>query len=152
MTTITSTTRAQFKDAVDNFIPAYIADDSAIVPQPIITALTQHTDPSPRDYLMGAVKDYDIVEYMKAIRAISMALPADNRKSATIILSALNYEMGNDDLSNAFLISVLAEDGDYSLAKLLKRVYTAGWPTEMFAQMRAELHDKVNAEMDDSEL
>lgn len=152
MTTMTTTTRAQFKDAVDTFIPAYIADDSAIVPAQIITALTQHEDPTPRDYLMGAVKDYDIVEYMKAIRAISMALPAENRKAATIILSALNYEMGNDDLSNAYLVSVLAEDGDYSLAKLLKRVYTAGWPTGAFAEMRNQLHDKVSAEMDSTEL
>jgi hypothetical protein len=34
-------------------------------------------------------------------------------------------------------------DEKYSLAQLIKRVIGAGWPAEMFAEMRKELHPKV---------
>ena len=34
-------------------------------------------------------------------------------------------------------------DPDYSLAKLLDRVFKAGWPKDALASMRNELHPKV---------
>jgi Domain of unknown function (DUF4192) len=149
----TSLTRRQFRQAVDTFIPAFItahnSGDDIAVPSEITTALSQHEDPNPRDYLLGAVQDYDMNDYITAISKISSTLPADNSKSAKTILSALNYEAGNMELAGAYLSSALTEDKDYSLGKLLLRVFNAGWPTSIFTNMREELHQKVAEDMTD---
>jgi hypothetical protein len=58
------------------------------------------------------------------------------------LLSAYYSEAGDNDLAHASLFTAQSLDPDYSLAKLLSRVYVAGFPMN-FADMRAELHPKV---------
>ena len=59
------------------------------------------------------------------------------------ILAAIHYE--NRDLANANtpLKIAVADDSTYGLAKLLRRVFDAKWPSDSFVQMRRELHPKV---------
>ena len=41
----------------------------------------------------------------------------------------------------------LKSNPEYSLAKLLYRVYQAGWGADGFGNMRDELHDKVKEQI-----
>jgi hypothetical protein len=59
------------------------------------------------------------------------------------LFSAVNYEKGDGSMATKALDKALTDDPNYPLAKLLKRVYAAGWPPDSFAKMRAELHPKV---------
>jgi hypothetical protein len=55
------------------------------------------------------------------------------------------YERGEGALAHKALDRAFADDDQYSLALLLRRVFTAGWPPESFTAMRAQLHPKVVA-------
>ena len=61
------------------------------------------------------------------------------------LFSAINYERGDGSMASKALDIAFKDQQNYPLAKLLKRVYAAGWPPESFAKMRAELHPKVVA-------
>jgi hypothetical protein len=58
-------------------------------------------------------------------------------------LSAFYYEIEANDSAEATLQIALQIDPDYALAKLLKRVYEAGWENAEIAGMRKSLHHKV---------
>jgi hypothetical protein len=55
------------------------------------------------------------------------------------------YRLGESKLANGLLSSGL--DKDYSLAKLLSRVFIAGWSPKSFASMSEDLHGKVKEEL-----
>jgi hypothetical protein len=59
------------------------------------------------------------------------------------IFAACAYESGETELAHNGLLSALADCPNYPLALLLRRVFTAGWPADSFAQMRAQLHPKI---------
>ena len=61
------------------------------------------------------------------------------------LLAALSYEKGEGALAQRCLDRALADDPSYSLASLLRRVFSAGWPPESFSAMRKDLHPKVCA-------
>ena len=61
------------------------------------------------------------------------------------LLGALSYERGEGALAHRCLDRAIEDDPVYSLATLLRRVFSAGWPPESFAQMRKDLHPKVCA-------
>ena len=61
------------------------------------------------------------------------------------LFAAMAYERGEGALAHKALDRALADDDQYSLALLLRRVFTAGWPPASFTAMRAELHPKVVA-------
>jgi len=61
------------------------------------------------------------------------------------LFSAISYERGDGALAARALERAFNDDSNYPLAKLLRRVYTAGWPPESFANMRLELHPKICA-------
>ncbi len=62
---------------------------------------------------------------------------------AACIFAACAYESGETDLAHTAILSALADCPNYPLALLLRRVFTAGWPADSFAQMRAQLHPKI---------
>ena len=62
---------------------------------------------------------------------------------AACIFAACAYESGESELAHNGLLSALADCPNYPLALLLRRVFTAGWPADSFAQMRAQLHPKI---------
>jgi hypothetical protein len=61
------------------------------------------------------------------------------------LFAAMAYERGEGALAHKALDRALNDDDQYSLALLLRRVFTAGWPPQSFTAMRAELHPKVVA-------
>jgi hypothetical protein len=59
------------------------------------------------------------------------------------VFAALAYERGDGELAHKALDRALADDSRYSLAILLRRVFSAGWPAQSFTVMRRDLHPKV---------
>ena len=61
------------------------------------------------------------------------------------ILSAFQFENGDTEGALEMVGNALEMNSEYPLAKLLKRVYLAGWPVDSFTQMRNELDPKVRS-------
>ena len=93
-----------------------------------------------RDYMMGIV--YQIKDSINILESLIEEGPQEYIDSAIALVSTVYYE--NDRVEDA-INTINEASEDYSLATLLKRVYSAGWPKESFAQMRGDLHPKVTA-------
>jgi hypothetical protein len=96
-----------------------------------------------RDYALGALglslNDYqDINTFLTLLTAIG-------GESAHVqsLWSAYAYEAENREEAFAHLNKARELDPKNSLALLLGRVFSAGWPPASFASMRNELHPKV---------
>lgn len=90
-----------------------------------------------RDYMLGIVPN--IKNSIDVLESLIEAAP-DLADPARALVATVYYE--SDRIEDA-INTINEADADYPLAKLLKRVYSAGWPKESFAQMRSELHPKV---------
>ena len=102
-----------------------------------------------RDYLMGLPMTYTLGESLAIVQFFRNNLDADDENLIpfSTIAGAFYYE--NGDKSLADLLNSHGLQAGYPLAKLLDRVYSAGWPAENFATMRDELHAKVLANLDE---
>ena len=108
-----------------------------------------------RDYLMGMSNDYHndtakittwLETVIEAIGEVKMAHPL------LTVLAMYYYEAGDTTRAIIALDLVEGVNPDYSLMKLIRRVIVAGWPQGAVASMRNELHEKVRAQILDSEL
>lgn len=103
------------------------------------------SDVQVRDYALG-VHDEDSYDlYFAMWRELLRLAPRGFVAPIACILAAMAYESGDGALAQKALDRAIADDEQYPLAQLLRRVFNAGWPPESFAQMRAELHPKVIA-------
>lgn len=93
-----------------------------------------------RDYMLGIV--YEIKDSINILESLIEKAPKEYADSAIALVSTVYYE--NDRIEDA-INTINEANKNYPLADLLKRVYSAGWPKESFANMRAELHPKVVA-------
>ena len=101
-----------------------------------------------RDYLMGLTSDGLSVESVANILRVLVVLIKQEELPAypvETVLASYMYRLGESKLANGLLSSGLEKD--YSLAKLLSRVFIAGWSADSFAKMSEELHSKVCDEL-----
>ena len=98
-----------------------------------------------RDYALGSHNDETADAYWQMWRDLLLIAPRGFVAPIASIFAALAYERGEGALAHKALDRALADDERYSLALLLRRVFTAGWPPQSFSAMRAELHPKVVA-------
>lgn len=98
-----------------------------------------------RDYALGSHTDETADAYWQMWRELLLIAPRGFVAPIASIFAALAYERGEGALAHKALDRALADDERYSLALLLRRVFTAGWPPQSFSAMRAELHPKVVA-------
>jgi hypothetical protein len=98
-----------------------------------------------RDYALGSHNDETADTYWQMWRELLLIAPRGFVAPIASIFAALAYERGEGALAHKALDRALADDERYSLALLLRRVFTAGWPPQSFSAMRAELHPKVVA-------
>jgi hypothetical protein len=103
------------------------------------------SDVQVRDYAMGVHNEdtYDL--YFTMWRELLRLAPRGYVAPIACIVAAMAYENGDGALAQKALDRAFADDEQYPLASLLRRVFNAGWPPESFSQMRAELHPKVIA-------
>ena len=98
-----------------------------------------------RDYALGSHNEETADAYWQMWRELLLIAPRGFVAPIASIFAALAYERGEGALAHKALDRALADDERYSLALLLRRVFTAGWPPQSFSAMRAQLHPKVVA-------
>jgi hypothetical protein len=98
-----------------------------------------------RDFALGSHNDEELETYFTMWRALLRIAPTGYVAPIASLFAALAYESGDGALAHRALDRALADVNGYSLALLLRRVFTAGWPPQSFAAMRRELHPKVCA-------
>ncbi len=96
-----------------------------------------------RDFALGSHNDETADAYWQMWRDLLLIAPRGFVAPIASIFAALAYERGEGALAHKALDRALVDDERYSLALLLRRVFTAGWPPQSFTAMRAELHPKV---------
>jgi hypothetical protein len=98
-----------------------------------------------RDFALGSHDEENVDSYFQMWRHLMRIAPDGFIAPVASLCAALAYESGDGALAHRALDRALADVNGYSLALLLRRVFTAGWPPASFAAMRRELHPKVCA-------
>lgn len=127
------------KDLMGQFAKAGTVNDFQL----IALVLTRLHDLQVRDYAMGLTTIDNIDQVFNFWHWLLQLAPKGYIAPVAAIFSTVAYESGESELAQRSLDTAFADQVDYPLAKLLRRVYCAGWPAESFAAMRAELHPKV---------
>ena len=105
--------------------------------------LVRFKDLQVRDYAMGLATAENKDELFNLWHWLMNLSPKGYIAPVACIFAACAYESGETDLAHNGLLSALADCPNYPLALLLRRVFTAAWPADSFATMRAELHPKI---------
>ena len=98
-----------------------------------------------RDFALGSHTDESADYYWAMWRDLLRIAPRGFVAPVACLFAAMAYERGEGALAHKGLDRGLGDDDQYSLAHLLRRVFTAGWPPQSFSTMRTELHPKVVA-------
>ena len=98
-----------------------------------------------RDFALGSHTDESADCYWAMWRDLLRIAPRGFVAPIACLFAAMAYERGEGALAHKGLDRGLGDDDQYSLAHLLRRVFTAGWPPQSFSAMRTELHPKVVA-------
>jgi hypothetical protein len=144
-TTIEKVTVKQASQAINQLATNFMESNEidADLLSIVTTGITSDTIRHLRDYMMGMPADFGVGFMIKFAEAIVEKTEAHNSYAIKTILSAFYFENSEVDKANKLLAEVLESNPNYSLAKLLLRVFEAGWPVEAFVTMRKELHPKV---------
>lgn len=100
-----------------------------------------------RDFLLGIAKERDVNHVGSWAAYVGNRTPRLYDVPMATILSSLYFSEGDEEQANHYLGVALEINPEYSLAKLLDRVYKSGWAPEGFSSMRNDLHDLVKAEI-----
>jgi hypothetical protein len=105
--------------------------------------LVRFKDLQVRDYAMGLATAENKDELFNLWHWLMNLSPKGYIAPVACIFAACAYESGETDLAHNGILSALSDCPNYPLALLLRRVFTAAWPADSFATMRAELHPKI---------
>jgi len=105
--------------------------------------LVRFKDLQVRDYAMGLATVENKDELFNLWHWLMNLSPKGYIAPVACIFAACAYESGETELAHNGLLSALSDCPNYPLALLLRRVFTAAWPADSFATMRAELHPKI---------
>lgn len=110
----------------------------------VVNVLYYLTDIQVRDYALGLMDISKSDTLIPALAHLIELAPTDTEymNAPASLLAQVQYEMGN---TADALLTLSNAQHNYSLALLLRRVFTSGWEPASFAAMRKELHPKVTA-------
>lgn len=110
----------------------------------VVNVLYYLTDIQVRDYALGLMDTSKSDTLIPALERLIELAPTDTEymNAPASLLAQVQYEMGN---TADALLTLSNAQHNYSLALLLRRVFTSGWEPASFAAMRKELHPKVTA-------
>lgn len=136
-------TNKQALDAYNEIVEAFVKSEP--LPVNAVNLLVYSIqDLQVRDYLLGhAPITFGAEGAIKFVTEILPLVEEGHRSPFYTVLSAFYYEAGDSELAYVSLMQAQLLDPEYSLAKLLDRVFKAGWSKDAFASMRNELHPKV---------
>ena len=132
-------------DLASRFIAGSMGRDMAGDQKLSAHVLGSLSDIQVRDFALGSHDEENIDVYWTMWRYLIRIAPPGYLAPVASLFAALSYEKGEGALAQRSLDRGLGDDPSYSLAGLLRRVFSAGWPPESFAAMRKDLHPKVCA-------
>lgn len=136
-------------DALTSAINEYATDGVMVSEEIEIFNQAIQADVNFRDLLMGMPKHYEIEKCVGFITYVLGQVEHQDRAPYLTILSAYAYELGDKISAGKFLGDALEINSEYSLAKLLARVFSADWSADSLAGMRNGLDDKVRATVEE---
>ena len=98
-----------------------------------------------RDFAMGTHNAETFTTYWNMWLYLVRIAPINFVAPVACLFATLAYERGDNELAYRALDRATADDPQYALTILLRRVFGSGWPAAAFAAMRVELHPKVTA-------
>ena len=128
-------------DLANDFIAHGISTDQDLIAH----VLGRLSDIQVRDFALGSHDADSAVGYRTMWMHLLRSAPPGFVAPVASLAAAIAYESGDGALARAALDRAFADGATYSLALLLHRVFSTGWPPESFAHMRSELHPKVCA-------
>lgn len=128
-------------DLANDFIAHGISADQDLIAH----VLGRLSDIQVRDFALGSHDQESITAYRRMWLHLLRSAPTGFTAPVATLAAAISYESGDGALARAALTRAFEDDPAYSLATLLQRVFSAGWPTQSLAGMRSELHPKVTA-------
>jgi hypothetical protein len=132
-------------DLASRFIAGSIGADFLADQELSAKVIGALSDIQVRDFALGSHVSATHDIYWQMWRYLLRVAPVGFVAPVACLLAATSYERGDGALAHRALDRALIDDPTYSLAALLRRVFSAGWPPDSFAQMRKELHPKVCA-------
>ena len=135
-------THLEAKNALDSLLDSF--QDSRMLEETAIKTATIGIANSIqiRDYALGAIGiTLDSEDSLAFITAIQLL--GQDSAALEAIRGAYLYELGQTAEAGKALDKALELQNGHSLALLLRRVMSAGWPSTAFASMRSECHPKV---------
>ena len=132
-------------DLVSRFIAGSVGDNFESEQKLSAKVIGSLSDIQVRDFALGSHTSATQEIYWQMWRYLIRIAPPGFVAPVASLLAATSYEKGEGALAQRALDRAQADAPNYSLAILLRRVFSAGWPPESFAQMRKELHPKVCA-------
>jgi len=128
-------------DLVGEYRQSRGAEDRELVAR----VIGRMSDIQVRDFALGSHSEETAEFYWAMWRDLLRIAPRGFVAPIACLFAAMAYERGEGALAHKALDRALHDDDQYSLALLLRRVFTAGWPPHSFTAMRAQLHPKVVA-------
>ena len=114
-------------------------------PDLVAQVIGRLSDIQVRDYALGIHNAENIEAYWTMWKELLRIAPVGYVAPIASIFAAVAYESGQGALAHKALDRALIDNPGYSLALLLRRVFSAGWPAAAFIQMREQLHPKVKS-------
>lgn len=128
-------------DLANDFIEHGVSTDQDLIAH----VLGRLSEIQVRDFALGSHDGESAPGYKRMWMHLLRSAPPGFVAPVACLAAAIAYEYGDGALARAALDRAFADTPSYSLAQLLQRVFSAGWPPQSFAQMRGELHPKVCA-------
>ncbi len=128
-------------DLANDFIEHGVSTDQDLIAH----VLGRLSEIQVRDFALGSHGGESAPGYKRMWMHLLRSAPPGFVAPVACLAAAIAYEYGDGALARAALDRAFADTPSYSLAQLLQRVFSAGWPPQSFAQMRSELHPKVCA-------
>ena len=130
-------------EAIHVLADFYIQDGASTDLDLKARVLGRLSDIQVRDYALGCHDQDSIEAYSKMWRDLLRIAPTGFVAPVASLFAAIAYENGDGALAHRALDRAIADNAEYSLSRLLRRVFSSGWPPTGFAQLRSELHPRV---------
>lgn len=132
-------------NALDKAITEWVSSDIADTNDIEIINEAVRADLNFRDILTGLPNHYELDKCSGFIAYFASLVDGIDKVPYISILSAFQFESGDTEGALEMVSNALEINSEYPLAKLLKRVYLAGWPVDSFTQMRNQLDPQVRS-------
>jgi hypothetical protein len=119
--------------------------DKESTPENIAKVLGSLSDIQVRDFALGSHNASSFTTYWQMWLYLLQIAPDGFVAPVACLFASMAYESGDIALAYRALDRASADQPQYSLTILLRRVFGSGWPAAAFAAMRCELHPKVTA-------